>query len=190
MSRPENPTPARPFASFFFVDKEKLNGALAQLDKSMGERCFTSEAQPFVRTDYYKREMGEGIHRIFAAWIKLVDPCDLVKFKLEAWEIEEKFQRDTAGRMVNIDPGLIEEGRLTLATGKPAHHRPYLGQGVYADLTLIFERKSFRPLPWTYPDYGEPEVVEMLNKLRAQYIKDLRGQASDCPCLAKMGEVK
>lgn len=179
MSAPQDPTPARPFASFFFADEKALESALAQLDDSLGGRCFTSEARPFTRTDYYKREMGEGIRRIFAAWQKLVDPSDLVKMKLEAWEIETRglnplSSGETKGRPVNIDPGLIEEGRMVLATGKPAHHRPYLGRGVYVDLTLIYERKSFRPLPWTYPDYGEPEIIEMMNKLRAQYMKELK----------------
>ena len=174
MSRPGKPVPARPFASIFFVDEQKLRGALTQMDASLGERCFTSEATPFSRTDYYTREMGDGIRRIFAAWQNLVDPSSLITIKLETWEIEERHRGSAAGRAVNLDPGLIEEGRLVLATGKPAHHRPYLGHGIYADLTLIYERKSFRPLPWTYPDYSEPETIEMLNRLRAQYMKDLR----------------
>ena len=173
MSRPGVPTPARPFASLFYVDKQKLEQALERLDNLLGERCFTSAARPFNKTDYYSREMGAGIMRIFAAWQKLVDPSYLLKIKLEAWDIEERIRGSAEGRPVNVDPGLIEQGRLVLATGKPSPHRPYLGEGVYVDLTLIYERGSFRPLPWTYADYSEQETIEMLNNLRAQYLKDL-----------------
>lgn len=173
MSRPTEPAPARPFASILFVDGDKLGNALDALDELLGLRCFTSEARPFDRTNYYKREMGEGIQRIFTAWEGLVDPSELVRIKHDTWEIEERLM-GSPGRAVNIDPGLIEEGRFVLATGKPVAHRPYLGDGVYIDLTLIYEHKSYRPLPWTYPDYKEAEIIELLNTLRAQYLKDLK----------------
>ena len=53
-------------------------------------------------------------------------------------------------RRLNIDPGYIAQAHLILATGKGFSHRPYLRDGIYADLTLIFQDGTFRSLPWTY----------------------------------------
>lgn len=165
-----------PFANFFFVSREKLEEALHRLDALLGDRCFTSEIFPFDISSYYEKEMGRGIMRMFAAWRNLVDPSELVRLKKFAWELESFLEEGSSGRPVNIDPGLIEEGRITLATGKPCAHRPYLGDGVYVDLTLIYERKSYRPLPWTYPDYASHQFIEMFNTLRTEYLKYLKAE--------------
>jgi hypothetical protein len=53
-------------------------------------------------------------------------------------------------RRVNIDPGYLARAHLILATGKGYTHRPYLRDGIYADLTLVFQQGGFQPLPWTY----------------------------------------
>jgi len=77
-------------------------------------------------------------------------------------------------RQVNIDPGYIGLERLILATGKNYVHRVYLSHGIYADLTLIFKKGSFRPLEWTYKDYANPEMISMFNNLRKRYMDQLR----------------
>jgi len=110
--------------------------------------------------------------RVFTAWEKLIDPAELVEIKLLAWKIEDSFKAETGGRIVNIDPGIISEGHMLLATGKPAFHRPYLGKGVYADLTLIYQNGSYRPLQWTYPDYAGEKIIGLMNRLRADFLKD------------------
>ena len=51
----------------------------------------------------------------------------------------------------------------------------YLSKGVYADLTLVFHRGSFRPLEWTYRDYSSPEVIDFFNRERENYKKRIRG---------------
>jgi hypothetical protein len=77
-------------------------------------------------------------------------------------------------RRVNIDPGYMSQAHLILATGKGYTHRPYLRDGIYADLTLIYSGKSFQSLPWTYPDYGEKPVIEMFNRMRSKYLMQLK----------------
>ena len=80
-------------------------------------------------------------------------------------------------RRVNIDPGYISLDKLVLFTTKNYSHRIYLNEGIYAEVTLKFERKSFVPLPWTYPDYKTLEYIDFFNKIRETY-KDqiLEGQ--------------
>ncbi len=65
-------------------------------------------------------------------------------------------------RQVNLDPGILSEERLILATGKNYTHRIYLRNGIYGDLTLIYGKGSYRTLPWTYPDYSDPRLIHFL----------------------------
>ncbi|MCK4827091.1 DUF4416 family protein, partial [bacterium] len=58
--------------------------------------------------------------------------------------------------------------------GKNYVHRIYLSKGIYADLTLVYKRKSFVPLEWTYPDYAEPETIGLFNGVRMQYMNQLK----------------
>jgi len=174
MSVSKAPKPVRPIANFFFANALRWEQAVSDFDERLGTRCFTSNPEAFTTTDYYEREMGKGVMRIFAAWWKLIDPVELIDIKQLAWEIETKHKNNNGGRIVNIDPGIISEGHLILATGKAAFHRPYLGKGVYADLTLIYHNGSYRPLNWTYPDYAGENIISLMNRLRTDYLKDRR----------------
>ena len=82
-------------------------------------------------------------------------------------------------RRINIDPGYIALSHVILATCKGFSHRPYLRDGVYADLTLIFRAQSFQALEWTFPDYGSAEMIELLNTIRGSYLKQLRAVKSE-----------
>ena len=76
--------------------------------------------------------------------------------------------------MVNIDPGYLLHERFVLATGKNYSHRIHIGKGIYADLTLIFARGRYEPLPWTYPDYASENMLTFLKQVRKKYGVDLR----------------
>jgi len=103
----------------------------------------------------------------------LIHPEALVEVKLQTNEIENAYLT-RGNRRINIDPGYISPERLILATGKNYIHRVYLTKGIYADLTLIFKKGSFRPLEWTYRDYADPEMIGYLNELREAYMEKLR----------------
>lgn len=172
MSAPKPPKLCRPFANYFYTDSDLLDRAIRLLDDRLGERCFTSDAAPFELSKYYEREMGRGIMRMFTAWKRLIDPIELVDIKLLSWEIEEKLKQGKEGRLVNIDPGIVTEGYIALATGKAVGHRQYLGRGVFSDLTLIYQSGTYRQLEWTYPDYAGEDIIAMMNRLRTEYLKD------------------
>ncbi|OPX20432.1 MAG: hypothetical protein BZ151_03750 [Desulfobacca sp. 4484_104] len=61
-----------------------------------------------------------------------------------------------------------------LATGKNYVHRLYLDQGIYGDLTLVYQQGRFQPLPWTYPDYANPPLLDLLHLVRKKYLWQLR----------------
>jgi len=62
-----------------------------------------------------------------------------------------------------------------LATTKNRDHRIYIGQGIFAEVTLHFRGKSFRAWEWTYPDYATPEYIAIFNEIRALYREQVKG---------------
>jgi hypothetical protein len=53
-----------------------------------------------------------------------------------------------------------------LASCKDYSHRLYLGDGVYGELTLIFEHGAWRAMPWTYPDYRTEAYQAFFSRVR------------------------
>ena len=173
MSRPHEPDPVKLITSLFSPEKELLETVIVEISKVYGATDWISPELYFDRTKYYAREMGWPLHRRFASFAGLIPPDLLVEIKLKTNEIEHKYL-DEGNRLVNIDPGYISPERLILATGKNYVHRVYLGKGIYADLTLVFQRGSFCPLKWTYPDYAAPDMIRVFTGIREKYMKQLK----------------
>jgi len=142
------------------------DGVLEALARRFGPAETVTPIQEFKWTDYYVREMGEPIWRYYIQFRDFVDPSSLAAIKTETNAIEADFAGDGGGRRVNLDPGLLAPGRFVLATTKDRAHRIALSEGIYAELTLIFEKKEFRALPWTYPDWASEPVRTMLGQWR------------------------
>ncbi|MEN6439247.1 MAG: DUF4416 family protein [Syntrophobacter sp.] len=172
MSRPREPMPAKLVIRFLFSDSAVQAEVLRRLESLFGPMDYLSAPGPFPYTNYYDREMGKDLRRQTAAYAELIAPIALADAKLRTNELEKDFLHE-GGRRVNIDPGILSEERFVLATGKNFTHRIYLREGIYADLTLMFQKGAYRSLPWTYPDYREPEFIHLLGvlrkKLRFQY---------------------
>jgi hypothetical protein len=148
-------------------------GLLPELRCIFGPEDFVSELFDFTETGYYDRELGVPIRRRILGFEPLADPQRLIDFKLATNELEAGRVRNGA-RLFNLDPGLVFPERLVLATGKNFTHRIYLGRGIWADLTLIYERGAWRTLPWTYPDYAGERVQGILGELRERCKSKLR----------------
>jgi len=173
MSKPTSAEPVKLIFSVLAATVPKLDETIAKLTAYYGQPDFISEPVPFDYTDYYRREMGENLVRRFLSMEKLVRPELLPDIKLATNDIENLFTID-GQRQVNIDPGYISKSHLILATGKGYAHRPYLRDGIYADLTLFYQNKKFCSLPWTYPDYADEKQLAMLDKIRAKYLLQLK----------------
>jgi len=173
MSLPCEPDHVKLIASLFSPRKEFIDTAVRDLSGVFGLVDWNSPEIFFDRTRYYEREMGWPLHRRFISFEDLIPADSIAEIKLKTNEIERQYLRD-GKREINIDPGYISPERLILATGKNYVHRVYLSGGIYADLTLVFKKGSFRELQWTYPDYRDPKIIEYFNGLREQYMKQLR----------------
>jgi hypothetical protein len=146
---------------------------VAALASRWGPPDFVSEVMPFRFTSYYDAEMGTPIRRFFVSFARLVDPAELASVKTRTNGIEDGFRED-GSRRVNLDPGLLALSRFVLATAKESSHRVALAAGIWAEVTLLFEKGSFRPVEWTYPDYRSAPYIGILNTIRAIYREQLK----------------
>lgn len=173
MSEPKDADDVKLVASLFSPEENLLEEVMRDLQALGGAADWTSPPLLFDRTRYYEKEMGWPLHRRFLSFETLIRPEALVEVKLKTNELEKRYLRE-GKRRVNIDPGYIALERLVLATGKNYTHRIYLAKGIYADLTLVFHRGSFRTLAWTYRDYGDPGIISYFNEIRERYKNQLR----------------
>jgi len=157
------------FCGLIYAKGLDLGPVLQRLMEEWGDLEFISRRIGFRFSTYYDAEMGNELFRKFLTFRRTVSQDSLPRLKRISGEVERTFLGGAGGRTVNVDPGLLLPERLVLATTKPGSHRPYLGQGIYADLTLVFHQKSYQPLGWTYPDYRARETIVMMNRLRIRH---------------------
>jgi hypothetical protein len=125
------------------------------------------QSQPwdFTYSDYYCDEMGHPLLRAFVSFEKLISAGDIVRIKLETNAMEQTLALG-AKRTINIDPGYVALGKMVLASTKDGSYRVYLGEGIYGQSTLYFEKGSYRPWSWTYPDYRDERTITFCNHVR------------------------
>jgi hypothetical protein len=154
-------------------DPETIEPLRAAIITELGAADVTLPLHPYTHTRYYHAEMGDRIVRCFLALRRLVDPATLAGIKTTTNHIERTLAVD-GRRRANLDPGLLSRSSFILATTKTAPHRVPLAQGIYGEITLIYERGEFRPVEWTYPDWSSRPYREHLGTLRARYVGRLR----------------
>ncbi len=174
MSQLRKPLPVKLVLSVLFKEDAFYERAKKELVKLYGKIDHESEKQDFDFSPYYFDEMGKPLYRRFISFKKLYPRHFLVKHKIQMVNLEKylvkKMGKEQKGRVVNLDPGHLTAEKFVLATGKNYTHRIFLGKGVFADLTLVFQGKSFEGLPWTYKDYLTPFALEFLHKVRVDYL--------------------
>ena len=173
MSRPQQPAPAKLVVGMFMRRKALFEPASVELAASYGDLDIVSAWMPFDYTRYYEREMGAPLFRRMIVFKRLIRQDALAGIKLAANALENRYRRQDK-RQINIDPGYLLLERFVLASGKNFTHRIYIGSGIYADLTLIYQRGGFKTLPWTYPDYADTPMTDFLCQVRAKYALDLK----------------
>lgn len=181
MGIPFEPQPAKLFMSLIAAEDALFERGMEALKKIFGETDFVSERLPFDFTRYYCEEMGENLRRHFVTFGPLVARDVLPDIKLATNRLEKTNSTSGGRRRINIDPGYLCAEHVILATTKAYSHRPYLGKGIYADLTLIYRNRSFQPLDWTYPDYRQEGTIRLFNQIRQQYLEKIKeGKESLC----------
>ncbi len=180
MSTPGRPDPARLVIGFFTGRKDLLDTVVRDLEAQLGPVDLVSRWFDFDFTSYYSAEFGAPLFRRMVSFQRLIQQADLAGIKRLTNDIELKYSRDDK-RQINIDPGYLLRERFVLATGKNFAHRIYIGEGIYADLTLVYYKNAFQTLPWTYPDYAEVTMQSFLTQVRNRYIVDLKTKQKEMP---------
>ncbi|ACU90974.1 DUF4416 family protein [Desulfomicrobium baculatum] len=184
MSIPILPLPGRAFLSVLSARHDEFRPMLRpRLEEILGPIDYESQPIPFNRTSYYDSELGTPISRHILSFERPLPLDGLAEVKLATNRLEAEWALD-GRRLFNLDPGYVTQERLVLATGKNFTHRVYLSQGIWADLTLIFQGGDWLDLPWTFPDYAAPAVKTHLTRIREMYRDSLKHLTSleDTPC--------
>ncbi len=116
-------------------------------------------------TEYYSKEMSGELSRFLVITNQSFPRSELLTSKLKSLEWENH-SAISDKRTVNIDIGFLSLENFLLATTKNYSHRIFIGKDIFADLTFEFKKGAFSPLPWTYPDYQDPQKISFLTQAR------------------------
>ena len=133
-----------------------------------------SAVLPFPRTRTYEKTMGAVLVRQFFVLDDLRPQDCLARAKHAALKMEELLAESRSfdvPRPVNIDPGLLNDCRVILASTKDYSHRFYRGEGIWEEITLIFRHGRFEALPWTYPDFKATTYHSFFAALRQELLQ-------------------
>ncbi|MHC4476229.1 MAG: DUF4416 family protein [Planctomycetota bacterium] len=159
------------------ADRQCLDAAVKAVESEFGKVDFVSDVWPFEQTDYYKDQTGDNILRQFVSIEQPINPGRLADIKHKTNELEQKLAASLGldlPRPVNLDPGVIEPSKLILASTKNYSHRIYIGQKMYAEVTLIFDKGRWRHFEYTYPDYRQQCYFDFFDKVRSKLVEQLR----------------
>ena len=169
MGEVKEPSPVKLIVSLLTSQPELLNTAQERIAKCFGSVDYESSLLPFDHTDYYVPELGSRLVRRIVAFAKLIDPGQLADIKRWTNELEKTWIVH-GKRRINVDPGYVSGAKLVLASTKNHGHRIYLGEGIYAEVTLRYYKQTFRAWEWTYPDYASQPYIAIFNHIRALYM--------------------
>ena len=166
--KPQQPDPVKLFIGILYSDEELLNKGFGLMEKQYGPIDYRSELFEFTVTDYYAPEMGSPIFRLFVSFNRLIHPKDMARIKKETNEIEE--QLSVGGkRKVNLDSGYMDYDKVVLASAKYNGQKIYLDHGIWADLTLHYEKGRYDPYPWSFPDFKKGIYNDVFLEIRERY---------------------
>ncbi len=154
-----------------------LPRVLAAMQSHYGPIETAGEPWDFTYTDYYENELGSAVLRMFVSFERPAYAGDLAAIKVNTNAIEEEFLRQ-GRRSVNIDPGYVTLSKLVLATTKEGSYRVYMDKGIFGQATLYYEKGSFHPWPWTYPDYRDERTIGFFNAARRNLRQQTRRQVA------------
>ncbi len=170
--------PARLFFGVFSGASELLDTARTLIVERFGplhERG-TSPVYTFPSTRTYDRTMGTNLRRQFFLLDELKPQTCLAAVKAETVRLEAEIAARGSfdvERPINIDPGLLNDCRVILASTKDYAHRIYRGDGIWEEITLIYRHGAFDPVPWTYPDFRATTYHEYFLAARRDLLDEL-----------------
>ncbi len=163
-----NSVPVKLFFGLLARDESVLRDVTERLTRYFSPIAHETKPFLFQLSDTYEEEMGQYLLRQWVALEKPVLMGELDGIKIHTNRLEKLWADDSGARQVNIDPGYVSLAKVVLASTKDFSHRIYVGNGIYEEVTLHYQRASdrFEPLPWTYPDYCTAEANDFFMNVR------------------------
>ncbi|MEW5744350.1 MAG: DUF4416 family protein [Nitrospirota bacterium] len=160
--KPTPPEHALLVIGALFADEEAYLEAVPLLEKTFGEVIMESPLIPWDFSSHYEEELGSPICRRFLFFKDLIDQGELSSAKLKTCAIENTISLN-GKRTVNLDPGYLTVAKLVLASTKDYAHRIYIGKGVFAEVTLAYNKskRCYLPLPNTYNDFKDRRYTRL-----------------------------
>ena len=165
------PLPVKPFVGMLSPEADLFLQCAVILADEYGPLDMESKTEPWPFSDYYRDEMGSSLFRKFIFFRDVAPPEVLPRLKHFTTALEKRFSLDSpsgARRRINIDPGYVTEAKVILATTKDYAHRLYIGEHVYAEVTLRYDSRlnTFAALEHTYFDFRTEDYLRLFNKAR------------------------
>ncbi len=179
MGEPYTPSGILPIGGIMYVPEVDLESIRQELRRHFHGDCIISA--PFrvqKYTNYYDREMGRTIDKVFYYIRNLQAVENAYQWKQWSNRLEEKYVDNSGHRRVNLDPGYLTLSKLVLFSTKGYAHRIYIRDRIYAEVTLQYRHNQFHTLPWTYQDYATSTALEFWQQARGvleQLIRTLPG---------------
>lgn len=168
-----------PFAALMFPDEELYQKSLELLKNRFGEILGMGEIFKVTDfTNYYVKEFGEDLKKQFMIFKTPQSVEKLYQSKIWSNEIETSIKEpENDKRYVNIDPGYLDLSKFVLYSSKDFSHRLYQGEGIFAEVTMLFMHGKFHKLGWTYNDYWNEMNRKFLRKMRTEIVKMTRNKS-------------
>lgn len=172
------PPKVKLFVGVLVSDPELLPRVQRDLQAAFGPIDHRTGRLRFDDTDYYRRQMGATIDRVFFSFEDLIEAETLPSIKVRTNGMEQVYREENSQvtRPVNFDPGYLEQPKVVLASTKNFYHRMYLSRGVFAEVTMHFRNNTYQFFPWTYPDYRSSDSQEFFLRVRQIYRAQLKKQ--------------
>lgn len=172
------------FAAVFSADESALDEAIERFAREFGALLDASPRFEFHETRYYEPSMGPRLQKQLVLVDRLTPQDALAGVKARTNELEREIQLSRPSnvqRLVNIDPGMLDDGKAMLASTKNNAHRIYVGGGVFVEPTLYLRAGRWEAWPWTYADYRRPEVHEFFHRARGIFRARTAGREAAPP---------
>lgn len=174
------PDPVILFIGMIAGNQELFDLASIELKKIFGKIAYQSPIYPWDHSSYYEDEIGRDLKRRFLFFAEPIIPDRIADIKIETNKVEGLFfheEDEKRRRMINIDPGYMNMAKIVLVTTKDFSHRIYLRDGIYSEVTLIYNGDSFQSLLYTFPDFRSEVYIKLFNSVRG----DLRSLLKHIP---------
>ncbi len=165
----KTPDKALFFISTLFSDTAVFIAACDELEREFGNILMESPIWPWDYSGHYSGEMGSALCRRYLFFAVPIGQDEIATAKIKTNSIEQRFA-ESGRRRINLDPGYLTLAKVVLASTKDYSHRLYLGNGIFAELTLMYQQGRFAGTINTYRDYLDERTLRVFSLGRKLFI--------------------